>query len=182
MKPSEIIHWDTEAENRAVAAVAYFRQGYNCAQSVALALADLYGLEAATLAQLSASFGGGIGRMREICGAACGMFMMAGLEVQTLDDSLATPSCGYPNAALKKANYQVVQGLAAEFRKRCGALLCRELLGLARPLADGVVPAVEITATPEERTEAYYRRRPCTAMVETAVCIYMEYLQQKYSK
>ena len=182
MKPSEIIHWETETENRAEAAVAFFRQGYNCAQSVTLALADLYGLDAATLAQLSASFGGGIGRMRETCGAACGMFMMAGMEVQNPQDSPSEPSCTYPDAALKKANYQVVQHLAAEFRKRCGALLCRELLGLAKPLADGVVPAVAITATPEERTEAYYRRRPCTAMVETAVRIYMEYLQQKYSK
>ncbi|MBR5481662.1 MAG: C_GCAxxG_C_C family protein [Bacteroidaceae bacterium] len=182
MKPSEITHWETETENRAEAAVAFFRQGYNCAQSVTLALADFYGLDAATLAQLSASFGGGIGRMRETCGAACGMFMMAGMEVQNPQDSPSEPSCSYPDATLKKANYQVVQQLAAEFCKRCGTLLCRELLGLAKPLADGVVPAVAITATPEERTEAYYRRRPCTAMVETAVRIYMEYLQQKYSK
>ena len=182
MKPQEIIDWQLETERRAGQAVALFRQGYNCAQSVSMALADFYGIEPALMARLSASFGGGIGRMRETCGAACGMFLLAGMEVQNPLDSPSEPSCSYPDATLKKANYQVVQHLAAEFRKRCGALLCRELLGLAKPLADGVVPAVAITATPEERTEAYYRRRPCTAMVETAVRIYMEYLQQKYSK
>ena len=182
MKPQEIIDWQLETERRAGQAVALFRQGYTCAQSVSMALADFYGIEPALMARLSASFGGGIGRMRETCGAACGMFLLAGLEVENHDDNPTNPSVTYPDAALKKANYKVVQQLADEFRNKCGALLCRQLLGLSTPQADGTVPPVAVSATPEERTEAYYRRRPCTAMVETAVRIYMEYLQQKYSK
>ena len=178
MKPSEITDWHAETQERAARAVELFRQGYNCAQSVTLALADLYDMEPSTMARLSGSFGGGIGRMRETCGAACGMFMMAGLEVQNPEDTPSDPACAYPNAALKKANYQVVQHLAAEFRKRCGALLCRELLGLAKPLADGVVPAVAITATPEERTEAYYRRRPCAEYVAIAARIVGEKINE----
>lgn len=181
MNVKDIIDWEEESRRRADDAVAFFRQGYNCAQSVSLAFADLYGLEPALMARLSASFGGGIGRMRETCGAACGMFLLAGLEVGNADDSSILPATSYPDAKLKKANYTVVQHLASEFRNRCGALLCRELLGLTKPLADGSVPSVAITATPEERTEAYYRRRPCAAMVQTAVQIYMEYLREKYS-
>lgn len=181
MKPSEITDWQAETTERAAAAVAFFRMGYNCAQSVTLALADLYGIEGSAMARLSASFGAGIGRMRETCGAACGMFMMAGIEVEQTDDNPSLPPLSYPHAGLKKANYQVVQQLAAEFRSQCGTLLCRELLGLAKPQADGTVPAVTVSATPEERTEAYYRKRPCASMVETAVRIYMAYLQKKYS-
>ena len=85
-----------------------------------MAFADLYGIEPETMARLAASFGGGIGRMRETCGAASGMFLLAGL--QTTD--------GQADPQQKKHNYQTVQHLAAQFKHECGSLLCKELLGL----------------------------------------------------
>lgn len=164
-------------------AVAYFKQGYNCSQSVAMTFADLYGISVPMMARISASFGGGIGRMRETCGSACAMFMLAGLEVTNVEDrpeSLAPESNPYPNAELKKKDYEVVQRLAADFKKQTGSILCRELLGLNKQRADGTLPEIQITATPEARTDEYYRKRPCIRMVETAVRIYIHYLMEKY--
>ena len=82
-------------EQRVQKGISYFKQGYNCAQSVVLAFADRYGLDEPFAAHISGSFGGGIGRMRETCGTACGMFMLAGLEVKG----------DYPDQELKKKNY-----------------------------------------------------------------------------
>lgn len=164
-------------------AVAYFKQGYNCSQSVAMTFADLYGISVPMMARISASFGGGIGRMRETCGSACAMFMLAGLEVTNVEDrpeSLAPESNPYPNAELKKKDYEVVQRLAADFKEQTGSTLCRELLGLNKQRADGTLPEIQITATPEARTDEYYRKRPCIRMVETAVRIYIHYLMEKY--
>lgn len=172
---------DTEA--RVAQAVAYFKQGYNCSQSVAMTFADLYGISVPMMARISASFGGGIGRMRETCGSACAMFMLAGLEVTNVEDrpeSLAPESNPYPNAELKKKDYEVVQRLAADFKEQTGSILCRELLGLNKQRADGTLPEIQITATPEARTDEYYRKRPCIRMVETAVRIYIHYLMEKY--
>ena len=80
MTPQDLPNQDRPMQERVQQAVQYFRQGYNCSQSVAMAFADLYGIEPETMARLAASFGGGIGRMRETCGAASGMFLLAGLE------------------------------------------------------------------------------------------------------
>ncbi|MBQ9665552.1 MAG: C_GCAxxG_C_C family protein [Bacteroidaceae bacterium] len=154
-------------EERVQKAVAYFKQGYNCSQSVVLAFADHYGLDESFAAHISASFGGGIGRMRETCGTACGMFMLAGLEV----------GGNYPDQELKKRNYEVVQRLAADFRAQTGSLLCKELLGLNKQRADGTIPEIQIVATPEARTDEYYKKRPCVRMVETATRIYCHYLE-----
>lgn len=156
-------------EERVSRAREFFMQGYNCSQSVTLAFADLYDIEPQLMARISASFGGGIGRMRETCGTACGMFMLAGLEV-------ATPEA---NPESKKRNYEAVQHLAARFREETGALLCRDLLGLTQKRNDGTIPEIKIVATPEARTDEYYRKRPCVRMVETAVRIYMEWLKEK---
>ena len=146
--------------------VAYFKQGYNCAQSVVLAFADRYGLDEAFAAHIAGSFGGGIGRMRETCGTACGMFMLAGLEVKG----------DYPDQELKKKNYEVVQQLAADFKAETGSIICKELLGLNKKRADGTIPEIKIVATPEARTDEYYKKRPCIRMVETAIRIYCNYL------
>ena len=108
-------------EERVQKGISYFKQGYNCAQSVVLAFAEDYELEEAFAAHISGSFGGGIGRMRETCGTACGMFMLAGLEVKG----------DYPDQELKKKNYEVVQRLAADFKAETGSLICKEL-NLAR--------------------------------------------------
>lgn len=155
-------------EERVAKAVGLFKQGYNCAQSVVLAFADFYGMDEAFAAHISVSFGGGIGRMRETCGSACGMFMLAGLEVKG----------DYPDQELKKHNYEVVQALAAEFREATGSMICKELLGLNKKRADGTLPEIKIVATPEARTDEYYRKRPCVRMVELATRIYCNYLNK----
>lgn len=146
-------------EERVQKAVELFKQGYNCAQSVCGAFADLYGLSLEQGLRVSASFGGGIGRMRMTCGAACGMFVLAGLE------------CGCTDGADregKEANYRVVQQLAEEFSRRMGALTCAELLGLGREK--------QHDPKPEARTEKYYQKRPCVKTVEETARIYAEYL------
>ena len=170
--------WETETERRVQIATDYFRAGYNCSQSVAMTFADLYDIPD----------GGGIGRMRETCGSALGMFMLAGLEVVNVEDkpqpASALTGWGeglYPNQELKKKNYEVVQRLAADFRAQTGSIICKELLGLNKKRADGTIPEIQICATPEPRTEEYYRKRPCIRMVETATRIYINYLKEKYT-
>ena len=108
-----------EIEQRVEKAVTLFKQGFNCSQSVFAACADIYGIEDETLAlRLSASFGGGIGRMRQTCGAACGMFMLAGLQNGSI-----TPH----DIDGKKQNYALVQNLADQFKAENGSLICAEL-------------------------------------------------------
>ena len=146
-----------EIEVRVEKAKTLFKQGFNCSQSVFAACADLYGIEDEALAlRLSASFGGGIGRMRQTCGAACGMFMLAGLE---------NGSAVVGDAEGKKQNYALVQNLAEKFKKENGSLICSELLGIAPKPQE---------PTPEARTEEYYKKRPCAEMVASAVRIFLE--------
>lgn len=148
-----------EIEQRVEKAVTLFKQGFNCSQSVFAACADIYGIEDETLAlRLSASFGGGIGRMRQTCGAACGMFMLAGLQSGSI-----TPH----DIDGKKQNYALVQNLAAQFKADNGSLICAELLG--------IMPKPQ-EPTPEARTEAYYQKRPCVDMVANAVRIFLNNL------
>jgi C_GCAxxG_C_C family probable redox protein len=150
---------EQDIEKRAERAKELFRQGFNCSQAVVAACADIYGIEDEALAlRLAASFGGGIGRMRQTCGAACGMFLLAGLQ-----NGSAIPG----DAEGKKNNYTLVQDLAAKFKDENGSLICAELLGIA--------PKPQ-TPTPEARTEAYYQKRPCVEMVASAVRIYLESL------
>ena len=143
-------------------AVELFNQGYNCSQSVFAAFADLYGMDIETALRVSSSFGGGMGRMREVCGAVSGMFMVAGMETGTI---VGRDSEG------KQKNYQVVQQLAAQFREKNGSIICRELLGL---------PDTSHTDTkPEARTKEYYQKRPCVQLVEEAAHILEEFLDNK---
>ena len=151
---------EQEIQQRVDKATALFKQGFNCSQAVFAACADIYGVADEALAlRLAASFGGGIGRMRETCGAACGMFMLAGLE-----NGSATPG----DAEGKKQNYALVQKLAAKFKDENGSLICSELLGIAPKPQE---------PTPETRTDAYYQKRPCVEMVASAVRIYLENLE-----
>lgn len=177
--------WAEETQKRVAKGIDYFKQGYNCSQSVTLAFSDLYEIPEPMMARLSASFGGGIGRMRETCGSACGMFMLAGLEVTNETDAVCEgypiTDNPYPNANIKKKDYEIVQRLANDFKAQTGSLLCKELLGLMKQRADGTIPEIEIIATPEARTDEYYRKRPCIRMVETSIRIYMNYLKEKYS-
>ena len=142
-------------EERIEKAVALFKEGYNCSQSVVAAFADQYGFTHEQALRMSASFGGGIGRMRETCGAACGMFILAGLETGCTD---AADRQG------KAYNYAFVQRLAEEFKRENGSLICAELLGLRERKPQ--------SSMPEERTDTYYMKRPCVKMVETAAKIW----------
>lgn len=154
---------EQDIELRAQRAQELFKQGYNCAQAVFASCADLYGITDESLAlRLAASFGGGIGRMRMVCGAASGMFMLAGLEKGS-----ATP---HDNEG-KMANYAFVQQLAGDFKAKYGSLICAELLGLA-PV--GQCPAkLDLDPRPADRTPEYYEKRPCGEMVAEAVRIYL---------
>ena len=153
--------WKKETEERVAKGVAFFKQGYNCSQSVTLAFADWYDVPEGLMARISASFGGGIGRMRETCGTASGMFMLAGLEVAT----------EYADQEVKARNYAVVQRLAADFKAQTGSLICRELLR-------GYVKDINTLPHPEARTDEYYKKRPCVKIVELAIRTYMKYLEE----
>ena len=159
------------SEERVEKAIALFKEGYNCSQSVAMAFADLYGIGEEQMSMIAASFGGGIGRMRETCGAACGMFLLCGLEPHPEGRK-------YPNAELKKHNYEEVQRLAERFKEENGSLLCKELHGLVRQ-GDKVTDNMT-QPTPEARTETYYKKRPCVRIVETAARIYAQHLEEKH--
>ena len=127
-----------------------FRKGYNCAQSVLLAFADNVGLKDEEALRLASSFGGGMGRLREVCGAVSAMFMIAGFLK------------GYtePNNDIVKANhYKLIQDLATKFKSKHGTIICRELLGL-----DGT----EFSPIPSARTDEYYKKRPCEEFIKCA--------------
>ena len=148
-------------EERIKKSVELFKSGFNCSQAIVAAFADMYGFTEEQALKMSASFGGGIGRMRETCGAACGLFMLAGLEKGTTDPK---------DKEGKAANYALVQELAAIFKERNGSLNCGELLGLKKD--------TPIISTPEERTSQYYAKRPCVKTVEEAAKIWVEYLKK----
>lgn len=148
-----------EIEKRVERGKELFKQGFNCSQSVFAACADLYGIEDESFAlRLGASFGGGIGRMRQTCGAACGMFLLEGLK-----SGSSTPG----DAAGKGQNYANVQTLAERFKSENGSLICSELLGLKSATSD---------PNPAPRTEEYYKKRPCVEMVASAIRIFSESL------
>ena len=149
-------------EKRIEMAVSLFKEGFNCSQSVVAAFADKYGFTREQALKMSASFGGGIGRMRETCGAACGLFLLAGLETGATEGA---------DRNGKAANYALVQELAEEFKQRNGALRCADLLGLSKK--------EPVVSTPEARTDQYYAKRPCVKMVEEAARIWSEYLQKQ---
>ncbi len=137
-------------EERKKKAVNYFREGYNCAQAVLLAFADVYELEPETAKKISASFGGGMGRLREVCGAVSGMFMVMGLQHPAADPS---------NKEQRTANYAAVQRTANTFSSRFGTIICRELLDVKRQ---------KETPEPSERNAEYYAKRPCARFVAEA--------------
>ena len=142
-------------------AAELFLSDSNCAQAVLEAFGDVTGLEKSFAAKLASSFGGGMGRMREVCGAVSGMLMVAGL-LYGYDD----PG---ENDVNKKAHYRLVQTLAGQFREEIGSIICRELLGLARP---------EGTPQAEARTPEYYKKRPCPELVALAAQILEEWLAE----
>lgn len=135
-----------------------FENGCNCCQAVFCAFEEKTGLPHDTAMRLSAGFGGGMGRMREVCGAVSGMIMV-------LSDAYASTD---PNDHEKKKElYALIQKAAGEFREENGSIVCRELLGLAEKTSD---------PSPEKRTETYYKKRPCSELVFCAAKIAEKYL------
>ena len=135
-----------------------FVRGYNCAQAVAVAFRDVTGLSEEFSARMAVSFGGGLGRLREVCGAVSGMALVAGLLYGSPDPK---------DAAAKRAHYQRVQLLAQRFREQTGSIICREIL--KNPPADPV---------PSPRTPEYYAYRPCARMVMLAASILDDYIAE----
>ncbi len=135
-----------------------FLEGYNCAQAVFCAFRDLTGLELDEAARLSSSFGGGMGRLREVCGTVSGALLALGM-LQGYDDP--------KDPQKKKAHYALVQEYARRFREKNGTIVCRELLKDV-PVTPGGVP--------EERTPEFYARRPCLRLAGEAAAILDEML------
>ena len=134
-----------------------FLSGSNCAQSVIVAFSDVTGMDEKTSARISSAFGGGMGRMREVCGAVSGMLMVLSLLY------------GYEepgeNDCNKKRLYKEVQDLAGKFREEVGSIVCREIL--KNPPTD---------PNPTPRTAEFYQKRPCARMVMTAARLLDEYI------
>ena len=152
-----------EIERRVQYAMDLFRKGYNCSQSVFAACADLFGeTDENRNLRLAASFGGGIGRMRQTCGAACGMFLLEGLHSGSDKEG---------DHEGKMANYARVQALAQTFKDTYGSMICGELLGLAKVKTD-------TNPQPEVRTEVYYKKRPCVEMVGGAVRMFLNSINE----
>ena len=152
---------DVNVDERVKRAQTYFKAGYNCAQAVVMAFDDVMQMSPDELARLAAPFGGGMGRMREVCGTVSGMAFLAGA---------IKPSTNPSNLEERKENYALVQLFADKFREENGDIVCRRLLGL-----EPVVERAE-TAMPSERTSEYYRKRPCSEYVGCAARIVAEYL------
>lgn len=153
-----------ELEERIQQSVELFMQGYGCSQSVVAAFADLYGLDEHTAKRVAAGFGGGVGRMRMMCGAVSGLVMLAGLD------------CGQTEGSDKEgkaACYKVVQDLLAKFKERNGSVVCAELLAM------NGCKVVTDTNIPDERNAEYYKKRPCAKKVESAARVFAEYLDAK---
>ncbi len=147
-------------ENRSKIAAELFTQGYNCSQSVVGAFADKIDLDFDTLMKLSSSFGGGMGRLREVCGAVSGMFMVLGLL------------SGYSNPddfEAKKDHYAAIQNLAQDFKEAHQTIVCRELLENIKTTKGSV---------PEKRTDEYYKARPCVRFVITATEILEKHINK----
>ena len=140
--------------------MANFMKGYNCSQAVVLAFEDLLPLEKELLLKMASSFGGGMGRLREVCGSVCGMFMVVGL-LYGYD--------GPETGRIKAEHYARIQELARRFEEIHGSIVCRELLGISNHRDD---------PTPEARTKEYYEKRPCPEIIGDAAEILEQYLTE----
>lgn len=138
-----------------------FNSCCNCAQSVAAAFCEECGFDRSTMLRLSCSFGGGMGRLREVCGAVSGMLLVAGMLYASDDPT---------DDDAKAKHYERVQELALKFKEKNGSIICRELLGLDLEGADDPVPS--------KRTEEYYQTRPCAELVEDGADILMDYIEK----
>lgn len=145
-------------DSRVEQAVATFESGYTCAQSVFATYADLFGMEKEMALKLASPMGGGIGRMREVCGVVSAMALLAGLKKGNTDPA---------NEEGKEQIYLLTRQMAEKFKEKHGTIICRELLG---------IQGMEESAKPSLRAEEYYSKRPCSRLVATAAGIIEEML------
>ena len=145
-------------------AKALFLEGYNCSQAVLGAFCDVIKIDFDTAMKLASSFGGGVARMRHICGTCSAIFMVAGV----------VKGNSVPNTRLKSEHYALIQDMAKFFSERNGSIICREILELRAKKSSQVDNSSQSVAN--ERTEEYYRTRPCLGVVEDAVAFACEYL------
>ena len=155
---------DKELDERVNRAVDNFMQGYGCCQIVVAAFADLYGLDDTLAKKIAAGFGGGVGRLRMMCGAVSGIVMLVGLDCGQTEGS---------DLEGKSACYKVVQDLLAKSKAENGSIICAEILGL-----EGHEKAAS-SYVASARTAEYYKTRPCAAKVESAARIFANYLKAK---
>ena len=165
MIPFSSLHLDSkELDKRVQRAVDNFMAGYGCCQSVVAAFSDLYGLDETLAKKIAAGFGGGVGRLRMMCGAVSGIVMLVGLDCGQTEGS---------DREGKSACYKVVQDLLEQFRQENGSLICAEILGIK-----GYEKA-QSSYVASARTAEYYKTRPCAAKVESAARIFANYLKSK---
>ena len=149
---------DHTATDHADKARELFLEGYNCAQSVFCAFSDITGLDVETSARLASSFGGGLGRLREVCGTVSAAAMVLGILKGYSDPK---------DVEAKKRHYALVREFAQRFREAEGSIICRELLTKAN-----IDPqTVKAGGDPEERTSEYYKKRPCPELARRAAYI-----------
>lgn len=151
-------------EQRVRLSVDLFMQGFGCCQSVVAAFADLYGMDRNTALRIGAGFGGGIGRLRMVCGAVSGIVTLTGLQCGNTDgeDREGKAHC-----------YKVVQELLERFRQKNDSIICADLL------AQNGCKAETDTHMPDQRDAHYYSTRPCARKVEDAARIFAEYLEEQ---
>ena len=154
---------EQQLDERVARAVENFMAGYGCCQSVVAAFADLYGLDDTLAKKIAAGFGGGVGRMRMMCGAVSGIVMLVGLHCGQTEGS---------DREGKSACYKVVQVLLEESRQQNGSLICAEILGLE---GSEKAPCSYVASA---RTAEYYKSRPCAAKVESAARIFANFLKR----
>lgn len=159
-------------EERVQKAKQLFKEGgYNCCQAVVLAYNDIFSIDDATAAALSSGFGGGMGRMREVCGSVSGMVLIAGLLKPATDPS---------DKNARTENYALVQEVAAEFKALNGSIICKDLLSLTScnaPAGNGFHGIPE-SPVPSDRTPEYYKKRPCEELVGISARIIGEKILQ----
>lgn len=143
-------------EERVLLAESYFSQGYNCCQSVVMAYADRYSIDPVLMASISSPFGGGMGRLREVCGSVSAAFMISGLEVNSSDPK---------DSDSQKRSYAAVQQIAKEFSQENGSIVCRELLGL-KPM------------NPDYCGDKLFHKRPCAHYVKSSAQIVGEFINK----
>lgn len=142
-------------------AMDLFKQGYSCSQAVFAAFYEEMGIDFETALKISSSFGGGMGRLREVCGAVSGMFLVAGMKYGYTDPK---------NREIKAEHYKLIQSMADRFKETNKSLICRELLGLVEQNKSYV---------PEARTDEYYKKRPCAELVGDAAEIMYEIIENR---